>query len=84
MEKWKEKICKEIHKQWMSKEKVSLNDIISWVNNPQNNADIYSGVMECYLKSLHFTLMGLFYPILKHIYKYDEENLNIFSGNWEK
>ena len=74
MEKWKRKICKEIHKQWMSKEKVSADDIISWVNNPQNSLEIYSGVMNCYYKSLYFRLIGLFYPILKHIYKDEDEN----------
>lgn len=54
MERWKKKILKEIYKQWMSKEQVSADDIIRWLNNPENNLELYCGVLNCLYESWYF------------------------------
>ena len=41
MEKWKRKIIKQMYKQWMSRQKVSATDIVSYFNNPKNCLEIY-------------------------------------------
>ena len=66
MEKWKEKIIKQMFKQWMGRDKVSAVDIITWLNNPANNFELYAGMMKCLYRSKWYRL---YIPIRAFIYE---------------
>lgn len=66
MEKWKKKIIKQMFKQWMSRDKVSAVDIISWLDNPKNNLEIYAGMMNCLYQSKWYRF---YIPVRAFIYE---------------
>ena len=64
-----------MYKQWMSRQQVSADDIISWLNNPANCLELYSELLKCLYKSWYFR----FYSRFKcFIY----EHMFILEKNW--
>jgi len=58
MEKWKKKIIRCMYKQWMSKQKVSAEDIIKYFNNPKNSAELYQSLLNELDNDLRLKIRG--------------------------
>jgi len=67
MEKWKKKIIKMMYKQWMSKEKVSAEDIVKYFSNPKNRYEIYQGMLNKVYSSPYFKIR---YCIEKYVFRF--------------
>ena len=53
-DKWKKEILKAIYKQWIKTNGVSAQDIIKWLQSPENNFELYSGVLGCLYESWYY------------------------------
>jgi len=78
MEKWKKKIVKQMYKQWMSKQKVSAFDIMSYFNNPKNSLEVY-GLMLKELENSYYWRFRYFIEKYVFRFKHIEEDLNYFN-----
>ena len=67
MEKWKQKIIRQMYKQWMSKEQVSAEMIIQYFCNPYNNLEILQAMINEVDKSPYFKLR---YYIEKYVFRF--------------
>ena len=74
MEKWKRKIIKTMMKQWMSKQNVSANEIMSYFQNHRNYFEITETMMNMHERSLKFQTIKLFWPVYEFIHRDKLEN----------
>ena len=66
MNKWKKAILKEIYKQWIKTNGVSAQEIITWLQLPENNFELYQGVLDCLYQSWYFKYyVGTIFKIRK-------------------
>lgn len=76
MEKWKKKIFKAIYKQWMSKQKVSYNDIMAYLSNPENEMEIRQNVLKLFYFDYKLRIRARLYSLFKREdasdYRFDE------------
>lgn len=76
-DKCKKKILKALYKEWMSRDKVSAVDIISWLNNPENNLELYAGIMNALYNSKYYRY---YIPFRAFIYEHIYPRKKIIEG----